>query len=447
MSSFSKKILSCTLALVVTGLLQACGGGGGGGGAAPPPPGTLSVTVSTGSPAAALDGVSVMVFRADTNEPVYSGVTANGGQFSASNVPVGNYYVKLSKQGYTPVPASSLLTPVPQAVASNQTTTYTVNMATSSLTGTGWVGGKVSLGGNGVRNVLVAVEATGVAYTAVTDSSGNYAIYNVPAASYGVKAYAQGYSFTPVGVTVSACAGTPCAGDPVDLTASTANATASVPVNFNLIAQTGVTKPATMLVSLVHPVTLETIPGLSKTQAFQNSLSYTFSNVANGSYLVRSTFANDTIVVDPDYIVKFGEPAVTVAAGVPDPNPVQITATGAVGLVSPTNAMTSTTPFVVTGTTTPTFAWNAYSSATDYAIEVMDAETGTVVWGGFSGTGATLTKNVTTTSTSITYAGPALVAGKVYRWRVYASKADNTATPPWNLISMSEDQRGLFKIQ
>ncbi|MDH5709402.1 MAG: carboxypeptidase-like regulatory domain-containing protein, partial [Hylemonella sp.] len=419
MSFFGKKFLSYTLALVVAGLLQACGGGGGGrGGAAPPPPGSLAVTVSTGSPAAALDGVSVMVFDANTNAPAASGTTDITGKFTASSLSVGNYYVKLSKQGYDPVPASALLTPVPQAVASNLTTDYAVTMRSSTLSGTGWVGGKVSLGTTALPNVLVAIESSGVAYSAVTNSSGNYSIYNVPAASYTVKAYAQGYSFTPVAVTVSACTISPCSGDTVNLSASTANAAASVPVNFNLIAQTGVTKPSTMLVSLVHPVTLETIPGLSKTQAFQNSLSYAFTGVANGSYLVRSTFANDTIVVDPDYIVKFGEPAVTVTAGVPDPNQVQITATSAVGLVSPTNAMTSTTPFVVTTTTTPTFTWNAYSSASDYAIEVMDAETGTVVWGGFSGTGATLTKNIPVTGTSVTYAGPALVPGKVYRWRI-----------------------------
>lgn len=450
MSFFVKRVL-LVLSLGLAAFLQACGGGGGGSSYTPPPPGTLTITVTSGAPATALGGVSVLVFDANTNAPVASGVTpstgTSAGKFSVS-LTAGNYYVKLAKQGYNPVPASALLTPVPQAVVSAQTTNYTVNMSTSTVSNAGWISGKVTLGSTGVGNVLVAAEAAGVAYTSISDGAGNYAIYNVPAAGYTVKAYARGYTFASQSATVTASTATT-----TNLSA-TANAAGTVPVNFNLIAQTGVTTPATMLVSLVHPVTKETIPGLSLTQAFQNSLSYTFSGVADGSYLVRSTFANDTIVVDPDYIVKFGEPSAAVASGVPTPNPVQITATGAVGLSSPTNALTSTTPFVVTGTTTPTFSWNAYPSTTDYVIEVMDADTGSVIWGGFTGMGtATPTKNIVIPSSqlSIVYnsdglATAPLVVGKTYRWRIYASK-DANGGATWNLISMSEDQMGLIKLQ
>jgi len=439
MRSISKNILFL-LNITFILLLQACGGGGGAGGVAP---GNLAVTVSTGTPATALAGVSVLVFDASTNAPVASGTSDSAGKFTASNLNPGNYYVKLSKQGYSPVPASALLMPAPQAVASGQTTSYAVTMSVSGLSGTGWVSGKVSTGGTGLSNVLVAVEAAGVAYTSITNSSGNYAVYNVPGGSYSVQAYARGYTFAPVPASVSSGLATTAN------VSATASAGASVPVTFNLIAQTGVVKPASMLVSLVHPVSHETIPGLDQTQTFQNSLSYNFTGVADGNYLVRSTFANDTIVVDPDAIVKFGEPSVVVTAGTPSPNPVQITATGAVGLVSPTNAMTSATPAIVTGTTTPTFTWNAYSSTSDYVLEVMEADTGIVVWGGFSNMGtATPSKNITVPSsaTSYVYNGPALSVGKTYRWRVYASKND-TSTLGWHLISMSEDQMGLFKLQ
>lgn len=437
-SSFIRKfllLLNITLVLA----LQACGGGGGGGGVAP---GHLAITVSTGTPAAALAGVSVLVFDGGTNAPVASGTTDAAGKFTASNLSPGSYYVKLNKQGYNPIPASALLTPVPQAVVSSQTTAYAASMSVSALSGTGWISGKVSAGSTVLANVLVAVEAAGAAYTSITNSKGEYAVYNVPAAGYTVQAYARGYAFAPVSATVSGGVGT------TTNVSATAIAGAAVPVNFNLIAQSGVTKPATMLVSLVHPVTRETIPGLAQTQAFQNALSYNFSGVANGNYLVRSTFANDTIVVDPDYIVKFGEPAVAVAGGTPTPTPVQITATGAVGLVSPTNAMTSTTPAATSAT--PTLSWNAYSSTTDYVLEVVDADSGSLVWGGFSGMGTpTPTKNIVVpgAQTSYTYNGPALTLGKTYRWRVYASKDDNQAATGWRLISMSEDQMGLFKPQ
>lgn len=442
MSIFVKRVLFAA-AIGLSALLQACGGGGG---SSPPPPGTLSVNVTSGSPAAAVSDVSVLVFNATTNAPVASGVSDSTGKYSVSLV-AGSYFVKLSKQGYAPVPASALLSPVPKTVNSGQTTTYSVNMTASALSGTGWVSGKVSNGSSALANVLVAVEASGVAYTSISDSSGNYAIYNVPAAAYTVTGYAKGYSFVGQSVTVGAAAGST-----VNLSVGPAPA-GTVPVNFNLIAQTGVTKPANMLVSLVHPITRETIPGQSLTQPFANALSYSFSGVADGNYLVRATYANDTIVVDPDYIVKFGEPAVTVSSGAPTPNPVQITATGAVQLTSPTNPLSSTAPTTVTGTLTPTFSWSAYSSTSDYVIEVMDADSGTVIWGGFSGMGTqTPAKNIVIPSsqTSIVYnadnsAAP-LAVGKTYRWRVYASKND-TSTLGWHLISMSEDQMGLFTVQ
>lgn len=434
------------ISLSLAFLMTACGGGSGS--APPPPPGILSGTVTSGNPAAASPGVSVIVFDAGTNAPAASTAqTDANGKYSFS-LKAGSYYVKFYKQGFNPVPASTLLAPVPVTVNSGMTTTNSVLMTASTLANVGWITGKVTSGTTGIGGVLVAAEATGVAYTSFTDSSGNYAIYNVPAAGYTTKAYIKGYNSTAPAATVTASTAT------TSNLSVTANASATVPVTFNLIAQAGVTTPANMVVSLVHPVTRETIPGLSLSQSFSPSLSYSFSGVADGYYFVRATFANDTIVVDPDAIVKFGEPSVSVSSATPTPNPVQITATGAVQLGSPTNALASTVPALVTGTTTPTFTWAAYSSSSDYVIEVMDAATGTVVWGGFSNMGTTsVTKNIVIPSsqTSIVYnsdnkASAPLVAGKTYRWRIYASK-NQTPAPGWSLISMSEDQMGLITIQ
>jgi hypothetical protein len=105
--------------------------------------------------------------------------------------------------------------------------------------------------------------------------------------------------------------------------------------------------------------------------------------------------------------------------------------------------------------TAQTFAWNPYSSTTDYVIEVMDADTGNVIWGGFTGMGtATPAKNIVIPSsqTSIAYnsdglATAPLVVGKTYRWRIYASKDDAKSATGWSLISMSEDQMGLITIK
>jgi len=439
---FSSAIKATCLAVAV--LVTGCGGGGG---SAPPPPGILSGTVTAGNPATPLAGVSVIAFNASTNAPAATTVQTSATGTYSFTLNAGSYYLKFYKQGYNPIP-SALLTPVALTVNSGATTTDDVLMTASALTNTGWITGTVTSGTTGIGGVLVAAEASGVAYTSFTDSTGNYAIYNVPAAGYTMKAYVQGYSSTAPAATVTANAAVTA-----DL-ALTANAAGTVAVGFNLIAATGVTTPANMVTSLVHPITKETIPGLSVSKPYANSISYAFSGVADGTYIVRTTYANDTIVVDPDAIVKFGEPAVTVASGVPTPTTVAIKATSAVGLVSPTNALSTTVPTLV-ASTTPTFTWNSYPSTSDYVIEVMDASTGVVIWGGFTGMGtASVAKNIVIPSsqTSITYnsdgtASAPLVSGKTYRWRIYASKNDNQSATGWSLISMSEDQMGLIAIQ
>ena len=436
MSKFFTRIIF-TIAIGLFALLQACNNRSS---TPAPTTGTLSISITTGSPATALSDVRVLVFNAATNEPAAAGSSGSDGKYSVSLNP-GSYFVKLGKQSYIPVPASALLNPVPQKINAGATNNYPVNMTASSLTAGGWVSGKVP---SGIANVLVAVEATGVAYTSISDSSGNYIIYNVPPAAYTVKGYAQSHTIASKATTVTANAGST-----VDLIAGTAP-TNTVPVRFKLIAGGGVSSPATMVVSLVHPITKEAIPGLSLSQAYPPPLNYSFSGVADGRYIVRATFANDTIVVDPDNIVKAGEPSVTVSSGTPTPT-VEIIATLAVTLTSPTNALNSTDPVPVTGLT-PTFSWEAYSSTSDYVIEVMDANSGSIVWGGFTGMGtATATKNIMTTLPTINYnsdgKATALVVGKTYRWRIYASKDDKGLTPPWKLISMSEDQMGLFTVK
>ncbi len=317
-------------------------------------------------------------------------------------------------------------------------------MTLSTLIGTGWVSGRVTSGSANVANVLVAVEAAGVAYTSISNSSGDYAIYNVPFATYTVKGYAQSYAFTSPTTTVVATTGNLN----VNLTASTAVG-GTVLVNLSAIAAGRATDPVNMVVSLVHPITKETIPGLSQTKTYTPPLSYSLSGVVDGSYFVRSTFANDTLVVDPDYIVKFGEPSVVVSGGMATPNPVGITITFAVPLISPSNILGSTQPVTVTSLT-PTFIWSAYSSTKDYVIEVMDANSGTIVWGGITGMGTPTPVRsflIPPSETSIIYnSATPLLVGKTYRWRIYASVDDSTTTLGWKLISMSEDQMGLFTV-
>ena len=69
----------------------------------------------------------------------------------------------------------------------------------------------------------------------------------------------------------------------------------------------------------------------------------------------------------------------TVSGGTASPLPVDIVATSAVILATPTNLTVATLPVEETSTT-PTFEWEAYPSTNDYVIEVTDVATGQIVW-------------------------------------------------------------------
>ena len=127
--------------------------------------------------------------------------------------------------------------------------------------------------------------------------------------------------------------------------------------------------------ALTHPITEETIPGLS-TQT--SSSSYSIVAVPDELYLARASYMNDGVVMDPDWIVKNGEPFVTVSGANATRD---FSVTGAAKLVSPNNDASSTIP--VSSIAIPTFEWTKYAATSDYVIEVQDAN-GNVIWGGFS---------------------------------------------------------------
>lgn len=407
--------------------------------------GKISGKVTILATGAALSEATVVAFDAGTNSPAGTTKTNSSGDYSL-DVAEGNYFLKFYKQGYESVPPLGI-EPVPFSVTVGQTATQSAEMSPSLITNTGSISGKVSVGATAQSGVLVIAEGNGSAYSAVSDKDGNYTIFNVPAATYEVKGYVAAFSSTVASATVTENTAT----KDVSVTL-TQGAAGAVSGTFKVISQTTIaTPPANMDISLVHPVTKETIPGLSQSVPYSSSLTYSFSNVPDGTYVVRATYANDYIVIDPDYITKFGDYKVTITGGTPDLSSVDIVATSAVILSTPTNEMSTTVP--VETSATPTFQWTAYASTSDYVIEVTDASTGNVVWGGFTNSGGTISKNITIPSntTSITYnsdgnATSELISGKVYRWRIFASK-NNVQTGSWNLIAASEDQEGLIKVK
>ena len=404
-----------------------------------PTTGQLTGTVTDASTQEALVDVKILIFDASTNSPSTTSATSDAqGAFTVDLLP-GDYYLKFFKQGYNSVPAPGIA-PVSFTITAGQTTTQTAEMSASEIANGGYISGKVSEGSAGVSGALVIAENSSAdqAYSTISDNEGNYSIYNVPAGNYQVKAFLSNYNSSPAAATVVSNTET------LDINvAVTAGASGVLEGTIRNLA----TDNKDVDVTLVHPITKETIPGLSTVSVNQ---SYTMSNIPNGTYIARATYQNDERVMDPDRIAKFGEPEVTFAG-----NTIELTfdITNAVTLNSPSNAATSTQPVEI-NSTNPTFEWTAYSSTSDYVIEVVDLISGNVVWGGFDYSGTAPVKNIVIPSSQksvvFNYDGSAsinaLVAGRTYRWKIYASKNDQNSVTGWSLISSSEDQLGLFKV-
>jgi hypothetical protein len=394
--------------------------------------GKVSGTITDAESGSPLANARIIVFDANTNAPAgITLITGSDGKYSTDLLP-GNYYVKIYRQGYENIPAREV-SALPFSIVISQTQDNSYRMFKSTVTNGGFISGKIVAGGNAVAGVLVVATNGANGFSSVSDKEGKYVICNVPAAAYTVKGWIAGYNSSEVSATVTADAES--ANTDVALTQG---ASGQVNGQISFLA----TGNVEIDVALTHPATRETIPGLSKTTTGGN---YTISNVPDGRYLARATYANDTKVMDPDWIIKNGEPFVTVAGA---PIIRNFSVTGAVELASTTNISSTTEP--VTTSATPTFSWLAYSSTDDYIIEVMNAN-GKVIWGGFSNNYTTKNIIIAKSQTSIQFnsdnkATEALQPGQVYRWRVYASKNDIRELTGWKLISVSEDQRGLIKI-
>ncbi len=331
---------------------------------------------------------------------------------------------------------------MPFGISLGQLTQSDAAMFPFSTSNAGWIVGKVTSSGSRVQGALVVATdgQNKIAFSTSSDQNGDYSIFNIPAGSFNVQAYLASYNSSSALAAVTTGVGT--TGINIDLQKN-GNATLSGSIRNLAIDNKDVD------ITLVHPITKETIPGLTTSTS---NLVYSLANIPNGIFIARASYKNDMRVMDPDRIAKFGEPVVTVSGGSCSPSTLTFDVTGPVTLNAPTNSLSTTVP--IAASTKPTFQWTPYPSTTDYVIEVMDASTGQVVWGGFDKSGPLPVKKIIIPSsqTSIVYNANAtatiadLVPGKIYRWRIYASKNDVTSSTGWTLISSSEDQVGLIKI-
>ena len=398
-----------------------------------PAPTGVNGIVTDGSSLEVLSGVRVILFDANTNQATDNIATTDVDGVYSFTVPAGNYYITLTKQGYNDIPTRGV-SALPFTITSESILDNPVEMFSNGLSNIGWISGKLTSSDASIAGSLVVATNGSNGYSTISDNEGNYVIYNVPAATYAVKAWKKEVNSPEVSAVVTIDTETTDVNLAVTLTTG---ATVTGAVTFLATANIEVD------VALTHPVTQEAIPGLS---TITTNGSYSLPSAPDGEFLARASYANDGVVMDPDWIVKNGEPYVTVNGGDATRD---FSVTNAVTLTSPTNEAASSNP--VTTSSTPTFTWVGYSSTTDYVIEVSD-ENGNVIWGGFNVDWTVKNITIPSAETSIMFnsdsnATEALMSGKVYRWRVYASKDNQQSLTGWELISVSEDQQGLIIIE
>ncbi|MEN8138866.1 MAG: carboxypeptidase regulatory-like domain-containing protein [Bacteroidota bacterium] len=400
-----------------------------------PPMGTLEGTITSEVTGEILSGARIDIYL-ENGDPAEIDLVSDENGYYETEIKPGNYSARIHMQGYESIPQVGIM-PVGFSIIDDETTTKDYAMDESEVVNGGWISGKVTSDANPVAGVMMVAYSGSHTYSALSNGNGEYTIYNVPAGSYSLRGWKQDYNSEALALSVE---------ENTEKTqhytmAGGALGALNGTITF-LATQNGIVD-----VTLIDPESNQAIPGLSV--ATDENGSYTLTGVPNGTYIARASYKNDTYVIDPDWIFKFGEPFVTIND---DEINKDFSVTGAVTLTGASNAYPDAIPVEITETA-PTFTWAAYSSTSDYAFELSDAE-GNIVWGGITGAYGSMVKKVVidpkTEGTSYTYpsdgSAPALETGKIYRWRVYASKDNIQAQEGWALISVSEDQMGLFVI-
>jgi hypothetical protein len=385
-----------------------------------------------------LANTNVILYDANANAPVARVLSDATGNF-AFEAPAGDYYLTVAAQGRIPSPPKGGQ-PLPFHADSGKTFTRNVFLERdTATTNTGGLSGSVTVTGNvpAAGILIVAQAADSTAYSSTTGPDGYFAIYNLPPGNYTLRGYRDSLVQDTTTVKVA-----------IRTDSLSANTVLRMSVNAGKILRGKIrflaSSNSTVDITLVNPWTREAIPGLSVKNDSSNS--FILRGIPPGDYTVWASYRNDGYVMDPDAIRKFGFPKVSFSATDTAKN-VDFDVTGAVTVVSPTNAADTVYPRII-HTRTPAFKWVKYPSTKEYIVEVFDAN-GKRIWGGFSATGAILHPSIPASADSVVYnfdnsATSPLKAGGIYTWKVYA---DNDAQANvQGLISSSENLRGLFQV-
>jgi hypothetical protein len=305
------------------------------------------------------------------------------------------------------------------------------------------VHGTVARPPSGLAPLVVAEPVSGGrATTAIADLDGSFTIFNLaPDASYAVTAYAQGVNYAGV-VT-----GLLDPGTNTTLAALPVTGTAGVSIAGNLIFNNGANPPiqVTLVVESTYLTTLdrgESPPGLT-VNVGPGAGGYAVSGVPNGTFRVLAAFGHDGNVRDVSGGGNTESPRVTVSGGVLQGSPPGFKIIPAVDLRQIGGVPVGLDPIaVVTTTSTPQFRWvrtSVDSSSKTYRVLVLDVF-GNTVW-----------SSDVTSDAPLTYAGPALSAGRPYQLRVLAlaqTPAELLADPTTvTQDSQTEDVVGVFMLR
>lgn len=391
------------------------------------------IIVNSSNDSSFIADANVVLYNANTGESVSRVFSGNDGKAIFESLSPGNYYVRISAQGFNEVPQGSV-SPVPFSVSSGQTFSQTYYL--DKLQGTfGKIDGTVN---PNLSGFLIVATSSGIntEYHTYSGPDGYFVLFNVPYETYVVDVIKSGYQST----------------NQPQITLSAGSTSATVQINVVQITGSTLTGKVTFLasqnsivdISLLEKVSNSVVNGL--TTMIDTGRNYVINSIPEGEYVAWASYENDGYVMDPDWIFK--NPGALFVSFAGDSSKVRdFSVTDAITLISPTNPANSIIPAVV-DTTIPTFNWTAYPQTKEYIIEVRDLN-GNLIWGGFKANGEINHSQIPKewNSVEFNFDGSALMplqSGNIYQWRIYSD--DDATANVQTLLSASEDLMGLFIV-
>jgi hypothetical protein len=433
-------VVATAILMTVASLVAGCGGDDNPAEPPPPPPdpGVAQITVRSAVDSSLVANSNVVLYRAETNEAVLRGLTDADGTISFS-VSAGNYYLNISAQGFNSVPLDNI-TPIPFFVDWESSVARDVFLDFHPDAGsTGYVLGFVD---PAINNFLILAEsqATQGKYNTASGPDGFFVLFNLPYGTYQMEALKSGFKMVDtVSATISSQTDVDSIGIQVtDYQGSTLTGSVTFLASENAVVD----------ITLLDPETRAVVPGLTVMND-ATGLNYTIDGIPDGAYIAWASLRNDGYVVDPDWLFK-NPGGLDIAFTTAETKQLDFSVTDVISLVSPTNPPDNTIP-VMAASQVPIFRWTQYPSAKEYFIEVRDFE-GNVLWGGINSDGTINHAFIDAAADSAIYNFddqldvPALVPGEVYQWRLWADKGPQADSFVEELISSSEDLRGVFQV-